>query len=190
MRADRPAERWIQGDVFEHIRGADLVQPKPAVGFRNFEAHEIEGGSPPQQLPRERPIVRVQTLLVGQHLVPHELRRRLTEQPLFVGELVAREEIVGIEPTRQKRRTNDLLNMGHGSLFPGERPRTPELAFGSQSGRQYKRPHMPSIQDLFTLSGRVAIVTGGSRGLSEEMAEGLAEAGVRCALAAGPPCVA
>jgi gluconate 5-dehydrogenase len=36
---------------------------------------------------------------------------------------------------------------------------------------------MPSIQDLFRLTDRVAIVTGGSRGLGEEMAEGLAEAG-------------
>jgi gluconate 5-dehydrogenase len=36
---------------------------------------------------------------------------------------------------------------------------------------------MPSIQELFTLTNRVAIVTGGSRGLGEEMAEGLAEAG-------------
>ena len=36
---------------------------------------------------------------------------------------------------------------------------------------------MSSIQDLFTLTDRVAIVTGGSRGLGEEMAEGLAEAG-------------
>ena len=36
---------------------------------------------------------------------------------------------------------------------------------------------MPSIKELFALDGRVAIVTGASRGLGEEMAEGLAEAG-------------
>src|SRR6187399_1927122 len=36
---------------------------------------------------------------------------------------------------------------------------------------------MPSVQELFSLDGRVAIVTCGSRGLGEEMAEGLAEAG-------------
>jgi NAD(P)-dependent dehydrogenase (short-subunit alcohol dehydrogenase family) len=36
---------------------------------------------------------------------------------------------------------------------------------------------VPTIRELFDLTGRSAIVTGGSRGLGLEMAEGLAEAG-------------
>jgi gluconate 5-dehydrogenase len=40
------------------------------------------------------------------------------------------------------------------------------------------------IKDLFNLSERVAIVTGGSRGLGKEMAEGLAEAGASLMLCA------
>lgn len=43
---------------------------------------------------------------------------------------------------------------------------------------------MQTIQQLFDLTGRVAIVTGGSRGLGQEMAEGLAEAGARLMLCA------
>jgi NAD(P)-dependent dehydrogenase (short-subunit alcohol dehydrogenase family) len=43
---------------------------------------------------------------------------------------------------------------------------------------------MPTIKELFDLTGRVAIVTGGSRGLGQEMAEGLAEAGARLMLCA------
>jgi gluconate 5-dehydrogenase len=38
---------------------------------------------------------------------------------------------------------------------------------------------MPSLAALLSLSGRTALVTGGSRGLGLEMAEGLAEAGAR-----------
>lgn len=41
-----------------------------------------------------------------------------------------------------------------------------------------------TIQQLFDLSGRTAIVTGGSRGLGEEIAEGLAEAGASLMLCA------
>src|SRR5437868_6140850 len=40
------------------------------------------------------------------------------------------------------------------------------------------------IEKLFDLSGRVAIVTGGSRGLGAEFAEGLAEAGASLMLCA------
>jgi gluconate 5-dehydrogenase len=43
---------------------------------------------------------------------------------------------------------------------------------------------VPTLTDLFSLQGRVAIVTGGSRGLGEEIAEGLAEAGAKLMLCA------
>jgi gluconate 5-dehydrogenase len=43
---------------------------------------------------------------------------------------------------------------------------------------------MRPLRDLFDLTGRTAIVTGGSRGLGEEMAEGLAEAGASLMLCA------
>ena len=43
---------------------------------------------------------------------------------------------------------------------------------------------MRTINELFDLTGRVAIVTGGSRGLGQEMAEGLAEAGAALVLCA------
>jgi NAD(P)-dependent dehydrogenase (short-subunit alcohol dehydrogenase family) len=43
---------------------------------------------------------------------------------------------------------------------------------------------VPSLSELFDLNGRVAIVTGGSRGLGYEMAEGLAEAGAALVLCA------
>ena len=42
----------------------------------------------------------------------------------------------------------------------------------------------PALQQLFDLTGRVAIVTGGSRGLGREMADGLAEAGAKLMLCA------
>jgi gluconate 5-dehydrogenase len=43
---------------------------------------------------------------------------------------------------------------------------------------------MASLKELFDLSGRVALVTGGSRGLGLQIAEALGEAGARVVLAA------
>lgn len=41
-----------------------------------------------------------------------------------------------------------------------------------------------NIKELFDLTGKTAIVTGGSRGIGVEMAEGLAEAGANLMLCA------
>jgi NAD(P)-dependent dehydrogenase (short-subunit alcohol dehydrogenase family) len=52
------------------------------------------------------------------------------------------------------------------------------------AAEKYKPDDVPGISELFQLTNRVAIVTGGSRGLGQEIAEGLAEAGASLMLCA------
>jgi len=52
------------------------------------------------------------------------------------------------------------------------------------AAEKYKPDNVPSLSELFQLKDRVAIVTGGSRGLGQEMAEGLGEAGASLVLCA------
>ena len=46
---------------------------------------------------------------------------------------------------------------------------------------------MTTLSELFDLSGRVAIVTGGGSGIGRQMATGLAEAGANLVLCARKP---
>jgi NAD(P)-dependent dehydrogenase (short-subunit alcohol dehydrogenase family) len=72
---------------------------------------------------------------------------------------------------------------GSGRARVGVRPERARV-LTRQVGRKYKPDVVPTLNELFTLNGRVAIVTGGSRGLGREMAEGLAEAGASLMLCA------
>src|SRR6201982_4127845 len=58
------------------------------------------------------------------------------------------------------------------------------LCVDSLAAGKYKPDNVPTINELFRLDGRIAIVTGGSRGIGQEMAEGLAEAGASLMLCA------
>src|SRR5689334_25307271 len=60
----------------------------------------------------------------------------------------------------------------------------PIIRSSSIDRHQRRSAVVPTLKELFDLTGKVALVTGGSRGLGQEMAEGLAEAGASLMLLA------
>src|SRR5262245_65260666 len=102
MRSQRTSEGWIDGHVFAYIRRADFVQAQTAVLGGNLESEQIEVGRLLQQLTRLYPVMCVEARLVGQHLVAQELRRGPAEQTLFVGQILAREELIRIQRPDQE----------------------------------------------------------------------------------------
>src|SRR5204862_5893023 len=122
-------------------------------------------------LARQLPVMLVEPLDDRQHFLLHEFGGGLSEQALLFGEIFADVDVVRVDSSREKLSAGDRgLCLCHWLTAP--------------AGRKYKPDNVPTINELFNLIGRVAIVTGGSRGLGQEMAEGLAEAGASLMLCA------
>jgi gluconate 5-dehydrogenase len=204
VAADRSSERGTHRQVFADVRGADLVEPETAVRGGYLEPQQIEVRGFFQELACERPVVCEEPPLVRQDLLSHELRRGLPEQPLFFGQLLAREHVFGSDFALQEPSARDCIfdvthripqsailaiPIVHSAFcivhFHVSTYRTVGRSHvDTPPTRQYKPANVPTIKQLFDLTGRVAIVTGGSRGLGEEMADGLAEAGASLMLCA------
>jgi len=171
VRAERAAKRRIHRDLLADVRRADQIEAEAAVRGRDLEAKQIELRRFPHQLTREIPVVFVETLDDGQHFLVHELGGGLAEQALFFREILADEDVIGTCVGRQELSASERhVRLGHQLTLI--------------EGGKYKPDIVPTINELFSLRDRVAIVTGGSRGLGQEMAEGLAEAGASLMLCA------
>ncbi len=132
MRAERAAERRVDRDLLADICGAGFVEAEAAVGLGNLEAQEIEVRRFLQERARHRPVVGVQARLVREDFLPHELGGRPPKQALFVAQIVAGEEVHGVERPQQERPAAvRLASLRHKP--PCEARRDPQRAFWARA---------------------------------------------------------
>ena len=105
MRAERAAEGRIDGDLFADVGGADQIETEAAVLGRDFQPQQIERRGLAHQLPRQFPVVAIETISDREHLPLHELGGRLSEHPLFFGKLLADEHVVRADIRGQEAAT-------------------------------------------------------------------------------------
>jgi hypothetical protein len=146
------SKRGIHRDLLADIGRADFVQAEAAVLHGNLEPRQVERRGLSQQLARELPVVRVEPLLSREHVLAHELGGRLAEHALFIGEVLAHEDlvwtnVVGEELTAASR----VVHVSRHRLRTSVR--LTDLPTG-----QYKRRGMPTIKELFDLTGRVETI--------------------------------
>ena len=103
-RAERPGVAQASGDQGR----AHLVEPDAAVGFRHVRAEQTELAAAAEQTPREVPVLRLELVVLVDHLPGDELVRRPVDEPLLVGQALRREDRLGgrrcKEPSAASRR--------------------------------------------------------------------------------------
>ena len=94
MGAERRPERGGRRHLLADDERADLVETDAAVGLRHVDAEQAEVAAALHQPSRELPVLLFQLVEDRQDFVLHELLRRPSDQPMFVGELLGCEEAV------------------------------------------------------------------------------------------------
>src|SRR5580704_13808873 len=108
MRAPSRGEAGILRDVVGDDGGGNLVHLKAAISFGNFNAAQAKLAGLFQQLPRNREILMLDFLRVGQDLVNGEFFRRLADELVLFGEVFRSENLIGAAGFEQEAAAGDF----------------------------------------------------------------------------------